>query len=211
MNTEQITGTPTAKSRAKQLAKPHGGKPGQAMANQSAKYSEGEKPALEGKKVMRANSASRQVQGKEPGPLNPAHGISKPAGRLARGIDSHDAPHSAAAVRSNREASAKDAKPVGKGGKLAKVAQPKAAKTKTAIKKEAKAARSGTRKITVVCKDASKTNIRPDSDRFAKLAWVIKNKPATTADAIGKMYKPGKKLAAGCLAGMVKRGHITLA
>jgi hypothetical protein len=136
--------------------------------------------------------------------------IPKPGAKLARGVDSHNSPHSTKAVADNRREEGK------RNGSAGRKARGDAAAV--AGKKAAKKANGGTRglakapvKITglVKVKDAG---LAVGSGREAKLAFALKCK--TTADFLGQTVTDsnGKehKCDAGALSGMVKRGHVRL-
>lgn len=124
-------------------------------------------------------------------------------GKLANGVNAHNAPQSAAAAADNRKAPAK-----AKAEKPAPKAKPEPKAPAKAPKADGK---NADRKITVLCKDAATTAINPTSDRYAKLAFVIKTKPTTLGAVLGKPYNGnGKKLLMGCIHGMIKRGHVKL-
>lgn len=188
---------PARKAKAADAAGPMAG---HSRANQTSKYTP-DAPALVGRKVLRANSASRQVQGKEPGPLNPAHGMAadRGVGHMARGIGSRDAPHSAAALQDNRAAATKAERgvgPVGGGGKLAKPVTGKTAKV--AAKKQAKVEGTDNRKVTLLKKDYAFG--APGTAR--RVCWDAMAKAKTVADYLaggGKAKYLGRWQAAGVI------------
>lgn len=161
------------------------------------------KPGLEGRVVKRANSASRQVQGKEAGPLNPAHGMAsknyavplkpgeKPVGHMARGLTSRDAPHSSYALQSNREQATKD--------KKAAPAAPKPGKTaKVKAKVAAKVTGEDSRKITIT--DKAFTFGAPGTAR--RSCWDAMVKAKTVAEYVaagGKVKYLGRWQSAGAI------------
>jgi hypothetical protein len=136
--------------------------------------------------------------------------IAKPSAKLARGVDVHNAPHSAKAVRDNRASEGKASTSAGRKarGDAAKVAgKPAKAAKANGTRSLAKVPQKMT--ILVKVKDAG---LAAGSGREAKLAFAAKCK--TTADFLGKTVtdSAGKehKCDAGALSGMVKRGHVRL-
>jgi hypothetical protein len=106
-----------------------------------------------------------------------------------------------------------DAAALKAAAKEAPVAKPAADKPRRKGNPEAlAAAREGRvqpdRKITVLVK-AKDSGLREGSGRYQKLAFVSKFKK--TSEVLGQPYSDdGGKIDNGALAGMVKRGHITL-